>query len=62
MERYGYNSLPNNGFEFSDQSDYETDHYSCEKLTTEMKMFCVEYIIREVDEELYETVKSLIKI
>ena len=61
VKRYGYDSLSNNGFEFSDLSDYETDHYSCEKLTPEMKLFCVEYI-KEVDEELYETVKRLIKI
>ena len=61
VKRYGYDSLSNNGFEFSDMSDYETDHRACEKLTPEMKQFCVEYI-KDVDEELYETVKRLVKI
>ena len=56
VKKYGYESLSNNGFEFSDLSDYVSNYYAEEKLTPEMKDFCVEYI-KVVDEGLYETVK-----
>ena len=38
-------------------SDYETNFDAEEKLTPEMKEFCVEYL-KTVDEELYDTVKK----
>ena len=60
IKRYGYESLSNNGFEYSDMMDYEIDFAAEEKLTLEMEEFCVEYI-KQVDAELYETVKKLWK-
>ena len=58
VKKYGYESLSNNGFEYSDMMDYEIDYYNDNKLTEEQKEFCVEYI-KEVDPELYETVKRV---
>ena len=55
VKKYGYESLSNNGFEYSDLGDYESNYDAEERLTPEMKEFCVEYI-KTVDEELYETV------
>ena len=60
VKRYGYESLSNNGFEYSDMMDYEIDFAAEERLTPEMEEFCVEYI-KQVDAELYETVKKLWK-
>ena len=60
VKRYGYESLSNNGFEYSDMGDYEIDFAAEERLTPEMEEFCVEYI-KQVDAELYETVKKLWK-
>lgn len=60
VKRYGYESLSNNGFEYSDLGDYEIDLNAEERLTPEMEAFCVEYI-KQVDAELYETVKRLWK-
>ena len=60
VKRYGYESLSNNGFEYSDMMEYEIDFAAEEKLTPEMEEFCVEYI-KQVDAELYETVKKLWK-
>lgn len=57
VKKYGYESWSNNGTEYTDLSDYETDFDAVEKLTPEMKEFCVEYI-KTVDEELYDTVKK----
>ncbi|MEE1289031.1 MAG: hypothetical protein UHK44_10615 [Bacteroidaceae bacterium] len=52
--------MSNNGFEYSDMMDYEIDFAAEERLTPEMEEFCVEYI-KQVDAELYETVKKLWK-
>lgn len=60
VKKYGYESLSNNGFEYSDLSDYEIDYYNDDKLTREHEDFCVEYI-KQVDIELYEEVKAKIK-
>ena len=60
VKRYGSESLSNNGFEYSDMGDYEIDFAAEERLTPEMEEFCVEYI-KQVDAELYETVKKLWK-
>lgn len=59
VKRYGYESLSNNGFEYSDLSDYTIDYYNDDKLTKEQKEYVVEYI-KQVDPELYEIVKSKI--
>ena len=47
-------------FEYSDMGNYEIDFAAEERLTPEMEEFCVEYI-KQVDAELYETVKKLWK-
>ena len=57
VKKYGYESMSNNGTEYTDLSDYETNFGAEEKLTPEMKEFCVEYL-KTVDEELYDTVKK----
>lgn len=57
VKKYGYESLSNNGTVFTDLSDYTTNDYWDERLTDEMKDFCVEYL-KDVDFELYETVKK----
>lgn len=58
-KKYGYESLSNNGFEYSDLSDYSINTYYQDKLTREMKEYCVEYLAM-VDTELYEIVKKYI--
>lgn len=60
IKKYGYESLSNNGFEYSDLSDYTINTYYQDKLTQEMREYCVEYLAT-IDPELYETVKKYIK-
>lgn len=60
VKKYGYESLSNNGFEYSDLSDYEINYFYDDKLTREQEEYMVEYI-KQVDTELYEEVKSKIR-
>ena len=60
VKKYGYESLSNNGFEYSDLGDYEINHYYDKQITREQEEYMVDYI-KQVDPELYEIVKSKIR-
>ena len=47
VKKYGYESLSNNGFEYSDLSDYEINYFYDDKLTREQEEYMVEYVFPE---------------
>lgn len=60
VKKYGYESLSNNGFEYSDLSDYEINYFYDDKLTREHEDYVVEYL-KNIDIDLYNEVKEKIK-
>ena len=57
VKKYGYESLSNNGFEYSDLSDYEINYFYDDKLTREHEDYVVDYL-KNIDIDLYNEVNE----